>query len=166
MWRVEVRRALVWKMLSHVDDGTLSDLTSVEELLGTLYQQRLAKPPSASIGTVDAMARAYDEQTLDAQAATRMRGRTTLVTNVRTMTRERVRSAEGAPQLFVAYSSGLVELLAVAVTSERPGTSEQVDKLMVQWRREMAQASHVVRQMELSERMQARLWVLRMKEAS
>jgi hypothetical protein len=77
-----------------------------------------------------------------------------------------VRSAEGAPQLFVAYSSGLVELLAVAVTSERPGTSEQVDKLMVQWRREMAQASHVVRQMELSERMQARLWVLRMKEAS
>jgi hypothetical protein len=30
----------------------------------------------------------------------------------------------------------------------------------------MAQASHVVRQMELSERMQARLWVLRMKEAS
>ncbi len=166
MWRVEVRRALVWKMLSHVDDGTLSDLTSVEELLGTLYQQRLAKPPSASVGTVDAMARAYDEQTLDAQAATRMRGRTALVTNVRTMTRERVRSAEGAPQLFVAYSSGLVELLAVAVTSERPGTSEQVDTLLTQWRREMAQASHVVRQMELSERMQARLWVLRMKEAS
>lgn len=167
MWRVEVRRSLVWKMLGHVDDGTLNDLTSVEGLLATVYQQRLVKQPTDRVvSALDAMARAYDEQTLDAQAATRMRGRTALVTNIRTMTRERLRVAEGSPQMFVAYSAGLVELLAVAVTSERPAASEEVEKLLTQWRREMAQAAHVVRQMELAERMQTRLWLLRMKEAA
>lgn len=167
MWRVEVRRALVWKMLAHVDDGSLDDLTTVEGLLATVYEERLANRPAAgTITAVDAMARAYNEQTLDAQAATRMRGRTALVTNVRTMTRERLRAAAGAPQMFVAYSAGLVELLAVAVISERPLAADEVQSLLTQWRRDMAQSAHVVRQMELAERMQTRLWVLRMKEAS
>jgi hypothetical protein len=166
MWRVEVRRALVWKLLGQLDDGTLSETAQAEQLLASVYQQRLSTTSNATLAAGEAIARAFDEATLDAQSAMRMRGQSAAVTQIRTMLREKLRTAEGEPQRFVAYQTGIVELLAAALMTEKPALRERVEGILAEWRREMSQAPHVMRQMERAERMQTRLWTLRMKEES
>lgn len=164
IWRVEVRRALVWSVLSKVDDGRMADIAMAEGLLSEAYSQRMRKPPAKPLGAVDAIGRVFDELTLDVQAATRLRGQSGDVTTIRTRTRERLRTAEGVVQRFAAYDAGIVELLALAVMNEKPGVMQDVEKVVSDWRREASQAEHIVRQIEASERAQAKLWLLRMKE--
>jgi hypothetical protein len=165
-WRVEVRRALVWTLLRHVDDGRMTDITTAESYFATAYGMRMRVEPKAALPATEVIARVYDELTVDVQAVTRLRGSSAELTQLRARSRERLRAAVGDVQTYVVYETGIVELLALAVASEKPAMAAEIEKVMEQWRRDMALAGHVLQQIERSEHAQLQLWVIRMKESA
>lgn len=176
-WRLEVRRALVAKLLELLGGQALKEVDELSSQFADAYaaaanQANPPKDPKTSNQLIDppptgasAIAlRALWQRRADAVLPS---GREPMTLAQINATRPaRLRLARTPIQAVSVEQANIAELMAFVVVAERPDTAGEADTILADLAQQRARAEHIFQQLEAGERAMLRLWLLRFGEST
>lgn len=175
-WRLEVRRALVARLLELLGGKSLREVDELSHQFAEAYAAAVnqANPPKASGANIVVDPPAADASAMSLRALWQRRADTVLPGGREPMTLaqinaarpSRLRLARTPIQALSVEQANIAELMAFVVVAERPDTAQQAGEILSDLGQQRAQAEHIFQQLEAGERAILRLWLLRFGEST
>lgn len=175
-WRLEVRRALVARLLELLGGKSLREVDELSRQFAEAYAAAVdqANPPKASGANIVVDPPAAGVSAIALRALWQRRAHAVLPSGREPMTLaqinaarpSRLRLARTPIQALSVEQANIAELMAFVVVAERPDTASQAGEILSDLGQQRAQAEHIFEQLEAGERAILRLWLLRFGEST
>lgn len=176
-WRLEVRRALVARLLELLGGKALKEVDQLSSQFADAYaaavnQANPPKDPSGARVVIDPPAAGVSAIALRSlwqrrAAAVLPSGREPItLAQINAARPARLRLARTPIQAVSVEQANIAELMAFVVVAERPDTAPDAATILSDLGQQRARAEHIFDQLEAGERAILRLWLLRFGEST
>lgn len=167
-WESQARRLLVERLVELVaSESEFGRVDALAALLARSYDDRTLPP---ALGPTPARTAPPAEQSaamlwrqwrdrVDGSGAPSLGGLT--LDEAERRRTGRVALARGRVQVFAAQQASLCELMALVIAAERPAAAARVEQTLDLWHDRRAAATHVLGQVQVTERAMSELWLIR-----
>lgn len=175
-WRLEVRRALVARLLELLGGKSLKEVDELSAQFADAYEAAVnqanpTKPDANAVvpDTPPAGVSAIALRTLWQRRAEAVlpSGREPMtLAQINAARPSRLRLARTPIQTVSVEQANIAELMAFIIVAERPDTASDATTILADMVQERARADHIFQQLEAGERAILRLWMLRFGEST
>src|SRR5690606_38656786 len=153
LWRPAARRVLVERLLQQIAaEGDHGRIDRLADALAASYAARAADRPDGVTPVIaadaDALAAALWARWLIPGARAAMVSAPVPLPEIEARTGARLKLATSTVERFAARQAGILELMALAVVTERPDRADQLAEIIDETGQRRARASHILEQIE------------------